>query len=79
MTPDLLSAFFGWIIILNTGFLIFATVLMTVLQGPASALHGRLFGLPAVDARRAYFGWLAQLKLFTLVFAVSPWLALQLL
>lgn len=77
MPLETLTAIFGWISVLNLGLLAVASLLVILLRQPVQALHARMFGLEPPEVARAYFAWLAQVKLFTLLFAVAPYLALR--
>jgi hypothetical protein len=79
MTIDQLTAFFGWAAVINIGLLLFSTVALLVLRAPITRIHARLFGLAEQDLGRAYFQYLAQFKIATIVFSVSPYLALRII
>ncbi len=79
MTVDTLSTFFGWMSVLNIGLLLVAGLALMTMRSTVASIHGKLFDLDEASLNRAYFGWLARYKLFTLVFAVVPYVALQLI
>ncbi|MEX0319942.1 MAG: DUF6868 family protein [Ruegeria sp.] len=78
MTHETLTAVFGWMTVLNLGLLIFSTLMVLVLQDWAVRIHGRMFQMEPADVRKAYFKYLANYKVLTLVFCLMPWLALKL-
>ncbi len=79
MSVETLTAFFGWMAVLNLAYLALATLVLTAAPGWMSGLHHRLFGVAPDDLRLLYYKWLAQYKIAVLVFAVAPYLALRLI
>lgn len=77
MTIDQLTAFFGWAAIINILLLLVSAAALLVLRGPITRIHTRLFGLDEKDLGRAYFQYLAQFKIATLIFTIAPYLALR--
>lgn len=78
MTLDILTAVFGWMALLNIGYLLLATLCIVGLQSWMTNIHARLFGLERHELKRAYFKWLGNYKTCTMVFSVVPYLALKL-
>ena len=79
MTLDTLTTLFGWMTVLNFGFL-FATAVVLISFRPAVVgIHHRLTGLSEVDLNRAYFGYLSNYKVLALITSFVPYLALKLL
>lgn len=78
MTTEFLTTFFGWMAVVNIGFLMFTTVMLFALRDWATGIHARMFDMDPADIRKAYFRYLANYKTLTLIFAVAPWLALKL-
>ncbi|MCK0144007.1 DUF6868 family protein [Aliiroseovarius sp. F20344] len=79
MTIDQLTSFFGWMSVLSIAFLLVATIGLIVLRPVAVRLHSSLFSLSEDALNSAYFNYLANLKILTLIFCVAPWLALKLM
>ena len=79
MTLDQLTTFFGWMSVLNIAFLLVATIGLSLLRPVAVRLHSALFTLDEDTLNRAYFSYLANLKILTLIFCVAPWIALKLM
>ena len=75
---DTLRAFFGWCAVINVALLLLTTFFLACLRDFALRVHSRMFALSEEDVSRAYFQYLAQYKLLTLVFSVVPYLALRL-
>lgn len=78
MTQEFLTTVFGWMTVLNIGVLIFSTMMVLALQNWIADVHGRMFQMERADIKRAYFRYLANYKILTLVFCLVPWLALKL-
>ena len=78
MTQDNLATVFGWMTVLNIAFLLFSTLMIIALQDWIAGIHGRMFQMERSDARRAYFRYLANYKILTIIFCLVPWLALKL-
>nr|WP_174839966.1 hypothetical protein [Ruegeria sp. HKCCC2117] len=64
---------------LNIAVLLFTTVMVLLLQDWIAGIHGKLFQMEQQDVKRAYFRYLANYKILTLVFCIVPWLALKLM
>ena len=79
MTQETLTAFFGWMAILNIGFLLLTTLMLITARDWVANIHGRMFALDPRQLHEIYFRYLAHYKILTLVFAVAPWLALKLI
>ncbi|NOD78222.1 MULTISPECIES: DUF6868 family protein [unclassified Ruegeria] len=79
MTHEFLTTFFGWMAALNIAVLLFTTVMVLLLQDWIAGIHGKLFQMEQPDVKRAYFRYLANYKILTLVFCIVPWLALKLM
>lgn len=79
MTQETLTAFFGWMTVLNIGFLALTALSLVIFRTPAAALHARLFDLEKADVTRAYFRYLANYKILTFIFCLMPWLALKMI
>jgi hypothetical protein len=67
----------GWCTILNVGVLVFSSLLLMIAGSPIKRIHAKMFGLSEDDLSRAYFQYLAQYKIATLVFNLAPYLALR--
>ncbi|WP_170604366.1 DUF6868 family protein [Ruegeria arenilitoris] len=78
MSQEFLSAVFGWMAVLNVAVLMFTTLMMLLLQDQIADIHGRIFQMERPHVKRAYFRYLANYKVLTLIFCIVPWLALQL-
>ncbi|GGH36736.1 hypothetical protein SAMN05444007_10923 [Cribrihabitans marinus] len=78
MTEDMLTTVFGWMAVLNIAFLGITTLMIVVLRDRIAEIHGRMFEMEPAEVRKAYFRYLANYKILTLVFCLMPWIALKL-
>lgn len=78
MTLEALTTFFGWMTVLNFGFLAVVAVALLTLRNWMTSVHARMFNLDEKALHGAYFGYLANYKLLVLVFSLAPYLALRL-
>ena len=79
MTIDQLTAFFGWMAVLNFGLLFVSTIGLFAFRDLGIRIHQKFMGLSQEDLQRAYFRYLATYKLLVLVFNVIPYVALRLM
>ncbi len=78
MTQEVLTSVFGWMAILNIAVLLFTTFMIVLLQDWIAGVHAGMFKMERPDVKRAYFRYLANYKILTLIFCIIPWLALKL-
>ena len=74
---DAITTFFGWATVINFVILTVATISIIAMRGFISGMHGKMFRLESVDLSRAYFQYLAQFKIATIVFSLTPYIALK--
>ena len=79
MTPDALTEFFGWCTILNTGLLLFSTIILILFREPVTRLHGRLMGIDPETLAIEYLRYLGYYKLAIIIFNLAPYLALKII
>ncbi len=79
MTLATLSAFFGWMAILNIGFLLLATLAAMFMRPLAYRIHRKIFDISEADIDLEYYRFLAHYKILGLITSVIPWLALQMM
>ena len=77
MSAEQLSAFLGWSLLINIGFLSVISVLLMFAPDSLIRLHQRLMGLDEADWRRIYIRFMSNYKIAVLVFNLSPYLALK--
>ncbi len=76
---EMATEFFGWCTVMHLGLLAISTVSMILGRRPAVRLHARLFDLDEATLSQAYFRYLANYKIATIVFSLVPYLALKIM
>jgi len=79
MSIEALTTFFGWLAALNIGYLAVVTLIMIGCRDWMAGFHQRLFGIDERDLKLAYFNWVGNYKIVTLVFTLAPYIALKLM
>lgn len=79
MDIDLLRGFFGWMSALNLCLLMFSTIMMMVFKDWVMSVHRKFFDLSDEQFNLTYFKFIAAYKLLTLIFCVTPYVALILI
>lgn len=74
-----LTVLLGWAATINIVFLIFTTVALLVMRDKVLEIHSALFNLNTNELPRLYFKYLANLKVLTIVFFLSPYIALKIM
>jgi hypothetical protein len=74
-----LTEFFGWASIINIAYLMLATLGLTFMRGAISSIHSKLLGVDEGELNSKYFDFLSYYKIATLVFIVSPYIALKIM
>ncbi len=77
MTQDILTAVFGWMTVLNFAILLFSSLMIVTMQDWIAGIHGKMFQMDQAEVKKAYFKFLANYKLLTIVFCLMPWVALK--
>ncbi len=78
MTQEILTAVFGWMTVLNFAMLLFSSLMIVTMQDWIAGIHGKMFQMEPAEVKKAYFKFLANYKLLTIVFCLMPWVALKL-
>lgn len=79
MDIDLLRSFFGWMSALNLCLLLLSSIMMMVFKDGIIAIHRKFFDLSDEQFNLTYFKFIAAYKLLTLIFCVTPYVALILI
>jgi hypothetical protein len=74
-----LTTFLGWTVILNIGFLLLATLIVTVGKDFVLSIHGPILGLPDDELNRLYINALSNYKMGTYLLSLVPYLALKIM
>jgi hypothetical protein len=79
ISPETLTAFFGWMAVLNIGFLAVTSLLLMAFRDQLAELHAAILGLDQVEVKKGYFSYLANYKILIFVTSLMPYLALKLM
>jgi hypothetical protein len=71
-----LTEFFGWCTVINFAFLIVTSLFLMVCGTWAARIHAKMFGADEAEIRVAYFQYLSNFKVATIVLSLVPYLAL---
>ncbi len=79
MTIETLTEFFGWVSVINIAVLFVSGAFVVLMRDLSLKIHSRIFGLNEDELKRAYFQYMAQFKIVTIVFSVAPYFALKIM
>lgn len=79
MALETLTAFFGWLTILNIGVLTLTTVIVLGFRDGIAGLHAGMFGLDSDWVKKSYYSYLAAYKILALTTSLLPYIALKLI
>nr|WP_086938740.1 hypothetical protein [Thaumasiovibrio occultus] len=79
MNLETFTAFFGWALTLNIGFLAFTSLMLFVFRDGIAELHSKMTGVPRTELNVLYFKYLSNYKIVTLAFFLVPYLALRII
>lgn len=72
-----LTQFFGWCTVINVAFLIFSSVTLVTFKTMIIKYHSKIVGVSVQELPALYFSFLANYKIATLVFCLTPYIALK--
>lgn len=79
ITIDALTTFLGWCSVINIVLLMITSVLLIALKDPIANIHSKMFALDKKLVLQAYFHYLANYKIATLILNVIPYFALKIM
>lgn len=79
ITLTQLTELLGWAALLNICFLMFATIVLVVFKSTVIKIHNKLFEVSEERLSQAYFRYLANYKTLTLIFNITPYIALKIM
>ena len=79
MSVEELTTFLGWVTVINIGVLLFSTFMVVAFRNAVSSIHVKMFSMNKEDLPNAYFNYLANYKIFTIIFNLAPYLTLRLM
>ena len=77
MTLEMLTAFFGWMTLINLGFFLVTVISMFVFKNLGTRLHAAMFGLPQEGLTLVWYKFLGHYKLAFIMLNLVPYLALR--
>ncbi len=79
MAIETIRTFFGWCAVINIGVLMFSVILIVLIRGTASRIHGKMFNLDEKFLSQAYFQYLEQYKIAVIILNIVPYFALKIM
>ena len=79
ITISQLTELLGWASIINIGYLFLATIILVFMKGTISSIHTKMFNIDEKELGSKYFDFLSHYKIVTLVFILTPYIALKLM
>ncbi len=76
---ELLTAFFGWCLVISIGVYVITVTAYWLLRGLATRINARSFGISEQYVAEVTFRYVASYKLAMTVLFFTPWLALKIL
>ena len=76
---ELLTAFFGWCLVISLGVYVITVTAYWLLRGMALKINARSFGISEDFVAEVTFRYVASYKLAMTVLFFTPWLALKIL
>lgn len=74
-----LTEFLGWTVVVNTGVLVFASLLLAFGRSFIAPIHSKILGLNDAELNQMYASYLANYKIAVLVLGLSPYIALKIM
>lgn len=74
-----MTLFFGWCSVINIGILMLTSISLTLFRTSITNIHAKLMQVEAKTLPSLYFNYLANYKIFVLVFNLVPYLALKMM
>lgn len=71
--------FFGWMSVINIGFLLLFSLILMVIKDTISVIHAKMFSVSAEEFKIIYIKYLANYKLLIFVFNLVPYLSLKII
>lgn len=79
MNISQLTEFFGWLSVINIGYLCIATIMLIFMKRTILSIHSKLFDIDEKTLSVKYFDFLSHYKIATLIFMVAPYIALKIM
>lgn len=79
ITLPQLTELLGWAVIINLSFLILVFITLTTMKKKIMSIHSKMFGINDSDLNIIYFKYMASYKTLTIIFMVTPYIALKIM
>ena len=79
ITISQLTELLGWASVINIAYLLLATLILIFMRGTISSIHSKMFDIEEKELSSKYFDFLSIYKIVTLVFIVTPYIALKIM
>lgn len=76
MSLEALISFFGWLVLLNLGGILFMFVALWKFSDTIGTINNRLFGIAPEQVQLTFFRLFYLWRVLFFVFILAPWLAL---
>ena len=76
---ETLTAFFGWMTIINIGIYLISAIAIWLAPGWAFRINSRIFGIEESVVREATLNYIGNYKLAITVLCFAPWAALKII
>jgi len=77
MSLQTLATFLGWCTVINSVFLIIASLSLMSMRGTMVKMHSAMFGLSEPELLRIYFKYIAYYKIAIFMFNLVPYIAVK--
>jgi hypothetical protein len=74
-----ITIFFGWCTVINMVIYAFSALFIIVFKSVTIRIHSKLIGVDASELPSLYFKFMGNLKIFIIVFNLTPYIALKLM
>ena len=78
-TIEVIKEFFGWCAIINISLLTISALFIIIGRQIALNYHKKLFNIDDEYLKRAYFQYLGQYKIITIIFNIVPYFVLTIM
>ena len=78
MTIEILTAFFGWMSVVNIILFLFAVLVTWIFKGIGQSMHASMFGLNKDELPMEWYRYLGNYKIAIIMLNIAPYLALRL-
>lgn len=74
-----LTAFLGWCLVINTGFLLISGGLLLIMRDWLISIHSKMVGVPVDSLPTLYFQYFANYKIGVILLNFTPYIALKMM